>query len=272
MAKKVDAQIVEVTPELAKKWLGSNTLNRSVRERQVNSFAGAIDRGEWMLNGDAIRFDINGRLLDGQHRLLALIEANKSIQTLVVHGLDPTAQETIDAGARRSLADVLKLRGETSAPLLASVVRLHWRYSRAPEDMLNRMNMPTTQQLLAHLESNEHMRPATRRATNVLSSLRGLGSVYGTGIAIGMELAENEEDLDFFLERLITGTELSATSPIYHLRQFLLRQVERRDKVQQEVVLAHWIKAWNAYRDGRQMELLIFRSGGKSSEKFPTAH
>lgn len=267
---KVSAQAVEVTPELASKWLGSNTLNRGVRQRQVDTFAGAIERGEWLLNGDAIRFDINGRLIDGQHRLLAVVKADKPIETLVVHGLAPETQETIDAGARRSFADVLKLRGESSAPLLAAVTRLHWRYVHQQSDLMNRLNMPTTQQLLHHLEMNDHLREATRRSTNLLSAIKGLGSVYGCSIAIFMELGA-EDDLDFFMERLATGTELSGTSPIYHLRQFLLRQVERREKLSQEVQLAHWLKAWNAYRDGRQMELLIFRSGGKTAERFPTA-
>lgn len=268
---KVGAEIVEITPKLAEKWLGANTHNRNIRQRQVDYFAGAMTREEWLLNGDAIRFDINGRLIDGQHRLLAVVKAGVPVKSLVVHGLVPEAQETIDAGARRTFSDVLKLRGETNTALLAAVTRLHWRYHNNVDDMLNRNTMPTTQQLLAHLERTEHLRDSARRAQQIIHAIKGLGSVYGTAVALALEVAD-EDDVDFFLERLMSGTELSATSPIYHLRQYLLKQLERRDKHSQEIQLAMWIKAWNAYRDGRAMEVLIYRAGGKSAERYPVIH
>lgn len=264
---KTDVKVMDIDPELAEKWLGSNQHNRNIRERLVDALSGAIARGEWVFNGDTIRFDEKGKLADGQHRLLAVIKSGKPIKSIVVTGLETSAQETMDSGAKRTLPDVLRLRGETNTALLAAAIRLHWRYHNTFEDLMSRYLMPTNQQLLKHLELNPHLREATRRGGLLVAHIRGLGSVYATAYALFAEASDT--DVEYFFEKLVTGTELSADSPIYHLRQFLLRQSEKRDRPRQEIQLAMWIKAWNAYRDGRTMDLLIFRGGGKTPEQFP---
>jgi hypothetical protein len=80
-------------------------------------------RGEWRVNGEAIKISRDGKILDGQHRLMAVLEADVAIETLVITGLEPEAQETMDQGRARSLADVFKLRGEKYHNPLATATR-----------------------------------------------------------------------------------------------------------------------------------------------------
>lgn len=81
------AVVIDVTPELARVWLRANTRNRNTRERAVTEYARDMVAGHWNLNGEAIKFAYDGSLLDGQHRLRAVIEADATVQMLVVVGL-----------------------------------------------------------------------------------------------------------------------------------------------------------------------------------------
>lgn len=261
------AEIQKVTPELAEKWLGVNTHNRNVRMRLVSQFSGAMKRGEWFLNGESIKFSATGKLLDGQHRLLAVSESGETVEMLVVTGLEDASQETMDTGAKRTMQDILKLRGEVNTPALAATLRLHWRVVN-DESVMSRNLAPSVQQLLAWLEEHPDIREATRRGTNLIKSLPGgASSVYSTGIMLCSE--KDEDDTEYFVEALGSGAELSPQSPILHLRRFFLKNTEKREKPRQEIQLAMWCKAWNAYRDGVDVQLLSFKQGGKKPEPFP---
>lgn len=124
-------QTVYITPELAQEWLGSNTDNRNKRAAHVRNLARDMTEGRWQLTGDAIRFDWNGRLIDGQHRLEAVILSGVTIGSLVIHGLPPHAREVIDTNAKRSSADALRFNGFEYDPMqLAAVARLAIARSR----------------------------------------------------------------------------------------------------------------------------------------------
>lgn len=112
MDAKITAKVETITPEIAKTMLGENVNNRRISRDNVNLFAREIRNGEWRFNGEAIKFGKDGRLLDGQHRLLAVIAADKPLTTLVIRGLEDETQQTMDSGKTRTLGDVLTLRGE----------------------------------------------------------------------------------------------------------------------------------------------------------------
>ncbi len=97
-----------ITPDMALSYLSCNQGNRPVRVNQVKSLADAIKRGEWRLTHQGIAFSSNGRLLDGQHRLSAIVEAGVPVRSLVSRGLDDETFMSIDIGNRRSHADVLR--------------------------------------------------------------------------------------------------------------------------------------------------------------------
>lgn len=102
---------VFTTPELARAWLVHNLINRRVREAWVKYLATQIILGRWERTGDAIAFRKDGVLINGQHRLLAIIEANTPAWLLVVGELDEKAYMVTDRGIGKSAADVLKLPG-----------------------------------------------------------------------------------------------------------------------------------------------------------------
>jgi len=71
--------------------------------------------GHWLFTGDAIRFTTKPELIDGQHRMKALIKANITLPMVCVFGLDPRAKHALDMGRKRSAADALALKGHTQS-------------------------------------------------------------------------------------------------------------------------------------------------------------
>ncbi|WP_030795548.1 hypothetical protein [Streptomyces sp. NRRL S-920] len=94
------AHIIELHPQLASRVLRRNTKNRNVRAATVEDYVRDIQANTWPLNGEAIKVDVQGNVLDGQHRLHAVVKANEPVTTFIVGGLPPETQATMDSGLR----------------------------------------------------------------------------------------------------------------------------------------------------------------------------
>lgn len=113
-----------VTPEMAEAWLGRNTKNRALRQRVVERYARDISAGEWKYTGETVKFSESGRLLDGQHRLAAIIKADMPIELEVVRELDEDAQDFMDTGVKRTASDMLAINGYKYVNMVAAAARI----------------------------------------------------------------------------------------------------------------------------------------------------
>lgn len=104
------ASLVQVTPELALSWLEKNTRNRALRQSTVNRYAEDMRAGRWMVSPDAIAFDTSGAVVNGQHRLWAVVEAGIPVPMTVMDGLQPDVVTVLDDHLKRSLKDVVAIR------------------------------------------------------------------------------------------------------------------------------------------------------------------
>ena len=102
--------VAEITPDQAQSLLDNNIdKNRKVRETHVQELAEAMRRGEWRLTHQGLGVDVNGKLIDGQHRCLAIVQAGVTVRMLVTMGIETTAFNAVDNLLRpRSHADVLQ--------------------------------------------------------------------------------------------------------------------------------------------------------------------
>jgi ABC-type molybdenum transport system ATPase subunit/photorepair protein PhrA len=75
---------VDVTPELAQSWLDSSKSNRTVSEYQVQKLTAQMQAGQWRLNHNGIAFAKDGTLLDGLHRLHAVVHSGVTVPMIVV--------------------------------------------------------------------------------------------------------------------------------------------------------------------------------------------
>lgn len=111
----LQATLETVTPSIAESWLKLNaSTQRNVSQRRVENYARDMRSGRWQVNGETLVFDDGGRLIDGQHRLRAVVVAGVPVSMLVVRGVGAKSYKTIDQGQARSLPTVLNENGETS--------------------------------------------------------------------------------------------------------------------------------------------------------------
>ena len=122
--KLYSAAFVQLQPDVAKAVLENhNEGNRPLSISALRHLKVSILRGEWMLTGQPIIFDINGLLLDGQHRLTSCVANDFPLSTLAVVGIDREAFRVLDSGKKRGLSDHLSILGEQQAVRLAATVR-----------------------------------------------------------------------------------------------------------------------------------------------------
>lgn len=105
--EQITGYVVEVTPELARQWLECNDHNRRLRVLHVAGLAVDIRERRWRTTHQGIAFSKDGRLIDGQHRLGAIIEAKMPAFLTVFIDLDDDMFGALDRGARRTVADEL---------------------------------------------------------------------------------------------------------------------------------------------------------------------
>jgi hypothetical protein len=243
--------IMAVTPELAAKWLKQNTHNRSLRKRAVSDYARDMAAGQWRLNGEAIKFAADGTLLDGQHRLLAVIEADTVIPLMVVTGLAVETQETMDAGRKRTAADAFSLRGESHATVLASVLKRVWMWDQG-DYKFGQNYTPTTAECAALLEERPAIYRSVEIAVRVHQTFRYIPqSVVGTAHHVLSRIDVNEAV--WFFCRVGDGADLSANHPVLTLRNRVMTDRAESRKVPDYRYMAYLMRAWNAVREDRPL-------------------
>lgn len=259
------AAVERLSPKSAKALLEANTRNRNLRKARVSAFAEAMRRGEWELNGESVKVARDGTLLDGQHRLQAVVEAEKSIDVLVVRDLPAAAQDTVDTGRRRRLADILMVEGYSDASALAAALNILHRYRLGVRLDYSQANAPSPAQALALVEAEPEIRDSVRVGRNVTKVIGGPIGVFSALHHVFVS-SDPGPAQDFFA-RLKNGAELERNDPLLRLRNQIIRPRKDRGYTQSpHHIAALTIKTFNLRRAGRTVEVLIYRS----TEKFPT--
>ena len=120
----MQTNIERITPEMANKILEKNTANRKVRVSWVDTLAGILRRGEWVVTHQGIALDKNGNLIDGQHRLLAIRKTGIAANVMISRDVDPAAYLATDCGLSRTISDRTNIDKRIAEPLrfLASFI------------------------------------------------------------------------------------------------------------------------------------------------------
>jgi hypothetical protein len=258
-------EIVSITPEHAK-WLleHKNPHNRRVREKDVHTYSRDMANGHWRNTGEAIKFDEDGNLLDGQHRLHAIAHSGVTIDLLVITGdLD---QEQMDSGVKRTMADVLKLRGEQNYIVLATVLRSICRWDTENQNYMNQA--PSRSEMFALLEEY----PWVRQITPMVHSLQVEADVSTTVGALAMFWFWQIDPTDTveFAKRVRMGNG-EENDPAFRLHRWFASEALRKT-TGERAQLAVVVKAWNAYRDGAPVQSLRYRASQYRPEAFPIPH
>lgn len=263
-----------ITPRLAKQLLEQNTGNRKIKTAGLETLKSTLLRGEWEFNGEAIKIAKDGRVLDGQHRLLASAETGIPFETMIVYGLNDSTQETMDIGTIRLLPDILYIRGYKNTNRIASItvaiIRSEkWNIRSAIAGGANKFTV-TNKEATDRLERE----PSLVDLGAIVHPIAKLGVPQRTGGLLYYKFSEiSSEDTQYFFEKLETGVGLGEGDPILALRNALIAiKSNAKGQTNQVYIGALIIKAWNKFRDGEPVSQLRFRIGGASPESFPEPH
>jgi hypothetical protein len=251
-ANNIIIQLTTITPEDAARWLKCNHNNRPVRRGHVKFLAGEILNGNWQVNGQGIVISDNEEVLDGQHRLMAVIESGIAIKTLVIYGIDKAAFKTIDTGAVRTGADALSLwypdiqQGITKAvgAAVAWCNRMDMGFSAS-----NKTKTSNTE-VLAYVAAH----PSMWRCAEVLQGLPRDARPVSLGMGTAAYEMFQRKDVDIadrFMYAFFTGENLALTSPEYILRAILQKDSQRLSSYPADIKMKMIVKAWNLRRRGR---------------------
>ena len=250
-----------ITPQAAAAYLAHNTGNRPLKNSWVQTLASAMRRGEWRLNGEAIKFAYDGRLIDGQNRLHAIIRSGTAQSMLIARDLDPAVFDTLDQGFKRSASDILSISGEKNTHVLAAAARA----ILAIENEGLFAFAYTIKQIEECVRRYPTLREWVRKLIGSKAKLLA-PSVIPAVLTLGSEL-HGDEVADEFLSHLATGANMSATHPALVLRERLIEaRAARVKQLRQVATAAYAIKAWNAYVTGKPISILRFKP---NAEVFP---
>jgi hypothetical protein len=263
LRQNVAAEVETITPAKARAMLEANTRNRKIRPRLVSSYARDIERGAWELTGESIKIATNGDLLDGQHRLLGVVEANTSARFLVVRGVAPESQRVMDSGARRQVHDQLDINGFSNTRVIAAAARLALTEPGAGFVAVGK-DQPTHSEILEFIDCfSEELQQAGKAASHY-SSLPIPPSV--TVLAwmqfVQIDAAAAHSFFEDMKQQRLTGEGDPRLALVKRLQGAGWRGSQKQ-RIPQRQALSLVFRAWNAWRTGQSIRSLPTHTRGE---------
>lgn len=247
--------------------LEHNTLNRPIGDAHVHRIARQIVEKKWRYNGDTIKVSDNGEVLDGQHRLWAIIEAKTPVETLVVYGIARDAFATIDTIRRqRSGGDTLSLNGVgRHRNVAASALQWLIRWQRGS---IADWRAPVNKIENSDIEDAWASHPTIMNAVDRAMHMRSLTNPSLMAFLYYVLSNRNADLAERMMKTLEEPGPISLTDPFYKLREYFLADHHKRKEPLTTIALA--IKAANAAHRNASIQVLRWNNQGITAEAFPT--
>ncbi|MFE3229868.1 hypothetical protein [Nocardia sp. NPDC059228] len=265
-------QIVNMDAAMARRELERNTNNRPVRLARVQQYLDDMTAGRWRFNGESIKFDEDGQLLDGQHRLMALAHtAGLVLPMLVVRNLPRETQVTMDQGTKRSPADQLTIAGLAghNPTMVAAALRvfLVWMEGNLFGDVVRNPAPVSTTKVVEFADAYPDIVARAERFATVATRLKCRPAV---ACAVAIRLSEIDDAAAVeFIRLWDTGVGLDGGSSILALRERLDSIRTTRTRTSDRDYIGLVVAAWNYWRRGKQVSKLQRPKGGWTLENFP---
>lgn len=252
----------------------TNKPNRNLVPSNMHRLRSAMMSGQFRLTGETIIFDLDGDLIDGQHRVRCCAATGVTIDVLAVYGASPGTFDVLGQGAKRTLQNVLASRGEKDASGLGAAISYLHLYMqtgmlyRSDSEIVARLTIEDNLQIL---DDNPGLRDSASFIHN-----RSMVTKYagGAGLSAAMHyicgLHSNRLANAFFdtLQAVAKAKvgEHSLTprwAVMCQLFRILNTNYNASRKFDMKGMSCLLIRAWNAMLEGRQIKNLMYRVGDK---------
>lgn len=258
----VTTRVQTINPVEAAKILKKNGQNRPISNNIINRYAALITAGKWHFNGAPIIIAADGTLIDGQHRLYALIKADKKLDLLIVRGLTKDAFSTIDIGRKRTGADALATIDSTYAKnrnVLVAAIKYIVSFdkdgvwndtTRTPLDYDDLIAFVTkNRKIMSSVDYTSQLTGAKKLATH--SSLAALHYLFSK---------KDLEQCNQFFQQFSSGEGLHKSHPVLLLRAKLIDAHHYGKGLRGRDAIPTIIKAWELVREKKTVEQLHVRN------------
>jgi hypothetical protein len=270
---KITGRVERVTPAMAKRLLENRLQNRVISRSIVNRYRYYIQNGFWKVNGEPIIVSDDDHLMDGQHRLQAIIDSNIAVDAFVIRGIERTAMPSLNTGRKRNLADNLHMLDILNYATISAGVTILYEWSHGFRGAMGVGNRAMRigydaiiEYLLTKEIEGETVNEELQRGMPHVYGLRGLvlPSCVISAFAIIARAGGDGRAKNYF-HQIKTGAELGEDSPILDLRMFLHPLHGQRPKrgLQFHSILLTWNAMLENKRIDLQAELDSIVSGSK---------
>jgi len=255
-------EILKVTPKMAAEFLSKNNNNRKISKTVVRRYSTQMENNEWLLSPDGLSFDLDGNIVNGQHRLSAVIESKKTINFIVTHDVPKGIFAIIDTGKNRSGGDVLSILKIKNSNITAACVRRHIMLSKNSElnaTTTGRTSRSITNQniIKAYNTNNLLYDELVRYSISLYSKVRiyGVSDTAAIMSTLIIDKEHSKDDVLSFFKQLFTGYDVSNYT-ITLLREKLLKNLYSKVKLTSRAKNMLVKKTWNCYVSGKELKVL----------------
>lgn len=250
---KIQLSIEDISPEKAREFLDKNQHNRPISDDTVNYYADLMNRGQWILSPEGISFDIYGILLDGQHRLAAIVKSETTQKFIVSRGFPRDIFKTLNTGRPRSIKDVFNIEDINNAQLIGTSIKKLLFYRKgiySGREGTKRMKMSNNDFLEEYENNPELFQLLAKKSQMFYSRIRILPSsdLLSYMAYFIIDHKKNQDDVIEFFKQVTSYSDNHA------INEFRVKLMKARDMksyrltdTQRHVFL---LKAWNSFITG----------------------
>jgi hypothetical protein len=254
-----------ITPAKAQKWLeehqdvvnesGLKSLNRIINDNWVTELATHMKNGTFHENGETIKRAKSGRILDGQHRLWACVNAGVSFRCAVVEGFSDAEAEaafiTIDIGRAKKAGDFLAAEGGQYTNIVPPAARFVMSYNE--HKSLTKKHMVSTPDIVQWVRGHERMIDSAA----FVSKHKTYAPLSVCAAWHYLMFEKNQEEAAKFIEDLETGAGLTKGDPVHAMRERLIQSKGSRiNRINSTAVFALGLNMWNDRRKGVKRQVI----------------
>lgn len=260
-SKEPENKLETITPGEARQILeGNPENNRRLNMTLVKFYQRQLEENKWQVNGESIKIDNKGYLLDGQHRLNAIVLANKPMTTYVARNLDRDTFKTIDCGKPRSPSDYLKMEGfgavGTNLNIVAAAARIIMNFDKKTGRYIAKTERISPTELICFVDNHTALVESAKRGVQLHKIMSGS---IAAACHYVFSIVAPEKAHEFF-EALHTGAGLSKGNPALTLRNRLLtlRTQKQAGSSYQRMIVAYMVQAFNDFRLNNKRDNCVY--------------
>ena len=259
----IEVSIISFSPEQARKILNSiNIGNRKISESRVNEYKKDMEAGNWRFNGDAIRIDENGILIDGQHRMQTVVTSGMDCEFLVIKGIRSDSKHTIDTGKGRTGGDALSIQAGVPflmSHMISGALSLFEKYKSSGFCISGGGIKLSTSQILKSYDNRKDLINYSISVMDESMPKKGLLLPKSYVLFLLMVFSEIDRvDAKNYMNKIITGAEVTNGSVELHVRNIMLDVKMGNSKMNRKILINSILKCWNTIRRGSNIKLIVY--------------